>query len=175
MKVITTPMCAQLLEESNIEEFDVVKPNDVKDADIAIIISETNPDIPHLVIRLNTYEQVLTNARLIESLFNTEYNQEYIEKIESLIEANNNKKENRSNIKVKVTGNFLKDTISAMGYTIVDDDTEEYDYIIMPDYKPRTNQDNEIIVSTHKSVPKGIIERLTQRYKYLESKLCMKQ
>ena len=41
MKIITTPMCEDVLRISGLTEYQVVNPDEIKDADIAILLSET--------------------------------------------------------------------------------------------------------------------------------------
>ena len=172
MKIITTPMCEDVLKISGLTDYEVVKPDEIKDADIAILLSETKSEIPKLSIKLNTFSQVYDSILKIQNQFNTDVNTEDIQLIKNLIDENNEKKDNRKNTKVKVYSNFLKDIVLDMGFTIDDD----YDYIVIPDYWESYPDNGEcIVVPSHKNVSKNIIERVKDRYDLLERKLCMKQ
>ena len=174
MKIITTPMCEDVLRISGLKEYEVVKPTEIQDADVAILLSETKSEIPKISIKLNTFRQVYDSIILIEKKFNTTADEKEVQSIKHLIDENNQKKDNRKDTKVKVYSNFLKDTLIDMGFTV---DDEDYDYIIMPDYMDADteNQENVIIVPSHKNVSNNIIERVKDRYDLLERKLCMKQ
>jgi len=174
MKIITTPMCEDVLRISGLKEYEVVKPTEIKDADVAILLSETKSEIPKISIKLNTFRQVYDSIILIEKQFNTTADENEVQSIKHLIDENNQKKDNRKDTKVKVYSNFLKDTVIDMGFTV---DYEDYDYIIMPDYMDvdTGNQENVIIVPSHKNVSNDIIGRVKDRYDLLERKLCMKQ
>ena len=173
MKIITTPMCEDVLKISGLSDYKVVKPNEIKNADIAILLSETKSDIPKLSIKLNTYTQIYESILKIQNEFNTKTDIEKINRIKNLIDENYEKKDNRKNTKVKVYSNFLKDTIIDMGFTISD---SEYEYTIIPDYMDiDVKEKNVIIVPSHKNVPTDIIERIKNRYELLERKLCTRQ
>lgn len=173
MKIITTPMCEDVLRISGLEEYTVVKPDEIRDADIAILLSETRSDIPKMSIKLNTFIQVYESIMKIQKRFNTIVNDEQVNVIKSLIDDNNEKKVYRESTKVKVYSNFLKDTIIDMGFTI---DDEDYDYVIIPDYLVGENEvDDVVVVPSHRNVSNSIIERVKQRYDLLERELCMKQ
>ena len=61
-----------------------------------------------------------------------------------------------------------------MGFTI---DDANYDYVVIPDYmeSDMQNSSNIVVVPSHKNVSNNIIERVKERYDFLEMKLCMKQ
>ncbi len=171
MKIITTPMCEDLLKIAQIKDYTVVSPKNIENADIAILLSETESSIPKISVKLNTYKQVIDSIKLLEDEFNSTACEDSIKRLKELDKENDDKKINRKPIKVKVYSRFLSDTVSDMGYTITDND---YDYIVKPDYMEKTSN-KDIMVASHKNVPKSIIERLENRYKFLENKLCMKQ
>lgn len=174
MKIITTPMCEDILRLSNVEEYEVVTVDRISDADVVITLSETDVDIPKIPVKLNTYTQLLDSINSISERFNTVYDEEKINLIKSLIEDNDKNKYKREDIKVKVYSNFLTDTVEDMGFFITDDD---YDYVVVPDYmKDEVDEaENVLIVPSHKNVSFDIIKRINERYQLLESKLCMKQ
>lgn len=173
MKIISTPMCEDVLRISGLKEYDIVKPTDIKDADVAILLSETKSPIPKISIKLNTFTQVYDSIILIQNKFNTRADENELLKIQKLINENNEKKDNRKSTKVKVYSNFLKDIVLDMGFTIDDDN---YDFIVIPDYLDiNTCEDKLVIIPSHKNVSKDIVGRVKERYNLLERKLCMKQ
>ena len=174
MKIITTPMCEDVLKIAGLNDYKVVKPTDIKDADFAILLSETKSEIPKISIKLNTYTQLYESILKIEKKFNTTADKESLKKIEKLIDENYQKKVKRRKINVKVYSNFLNDTIEDMGYNICN---VNYDYIVIPDYMniEIENKEQVILVPSHKNVSKDVIQRITNRYELLEKELCMKQ
>ena len=60
-----------------------------------------------------------------------------------------------------------------MGFCVSDDN---YDYIVAPDFidVEIEDEDNLIIVASHKNVTRNVIERVKNRYELLEDKLCLK-
>lgn len=173
-KIITTPMCEDVLKIAGLTDYNVVKPGEIKDADLAILLSETETDIPKLSVKLNTYNQVLDSVKLIQEKFDTNVNSSEIKKIEKLAEENNSKRNIRKTIHVKVYSNFLKDTVSDMGFIVTD---SGYDFIVCPDYLKDNVKENEdvVIIPSHRNVTSNIIDRINERYSLLERELCMKQ
>ena len=174
MKIITTPMCEDILKISKIKDYEVVNVNKIADADVVITLSETQVDIPKISVKLNTYSQLLESVKTLSTRFDTRYDEDKVREIESLMDENNKNRYKREDIKVKVYSNFLTDTIRDMGFQITDDD---YDYIVIPDYMKDEieKRDNLIIIPSHKNVSFDIIKRINERYQLLESKLCTKQ
>lgn len=174
MKIITTPMCEDILKIANIDDYKVVNVKDIKDADVVVTLSETRVDMPTIPVKLNTYSQLLDSVNTVSTKFGTKCDEDSINEIKVLIDENNKKKYKRRNIKVKVYSNFLRDTIEDMGFSISKDN---YDYTVIPDYMKEDfdESDEIIIVPSHKNVSTNIIERIEKRYQLLECKLCTKQ
>ncbi len=173
MRIITTPMCEDVLKIAGLTNYEVVRPDNIKNADIAILLSETKSDVPKISIKLNTYMQIYESILTISEKFNSSVNYEKIELIQKLIKENSDKKFERQKISVKVYSNFLKETVSDMGFSLNDTD---YDYVVCPDYLEDTvTGENLIIIPSHKNVSINIIDRINERYEYLERELCMKQ
>lgn len=173
MKIITTPMCEDVLEIAGIEEYEVVTPDNIENADVAILLSETRSSIPKISIKLNTFTQLYDSVMKICEEFDTVADENSLSVIRNCIIENDEKKDNRKDTKVRVYSNFLRDTILDMGYTI---SSEDYDYIVIPDYMDLDIKEDEklIIIPSHRNVSARIIERIKQRYTLLENKLCMK-
>lgn len=166
MKIVTTPMCEDILKIAGLTDYSVVEVSQLANADIAIVLSETKTQLDTIRIKLNTYDQIIESVIKVSEEFNTKIDEDEISKINVLIDENNNKKDKRKNTKVKVYSNFLTETVNDMGYAICDDD---YDYIVMPDFMKEDMDDkNTIIIPSHSNVTKSIIERLKERYELLE-------
>jgi hypothetical protein len=174
MKIVTTPMCKDVLKLAGIMEFDTNSYPDSTNADIAVVLSETDTTMKSVKIKLNTFTQIKTSVEMLQEMFGA-----------SAMELNfdNNKylefdRSRNRNIKVKVYSNFLRDIVVDLGFTIVYDDP---DYLVYPDYM-RDLLSNEIVtmgdrvveIPSHKNAPKNPIKRAETRYKLLEKKLCMK-
>ena len=174
MRIITTPMCEDILKIANLEDYEVVNVKDIANADIVVTLSETEVNMPKISVKLNTYSQLLDSINTVSSKFSTECDEDSLNEIKLLIDENNKKKYKRRNIKVKVYSNFLRDTVEDMGFSISEDN---YDYIVIPDYMKENFDESEkiVIVPSHKNVSANIIERIEKRYQLLECKLCTKQ
>jgi len=173
MRIVTTPMCEDILKIAGLTDYEVVAVSQLVNADIAIVLSETKTQLDTIRIKLNTYQQIIESATRVSDEFNTQVDEDVISKIQVLIDENNNKKDKRKQTKIKVYSNFLSETVKDMGYTICDDD---YDYVVIPDFmKEDIDDENTIIIPSHSNVTKSIIERLKERYELLEIWLCMKQ
>ncbi|RAP46619.1 MAG: hypothetical protein BZ135_03500 [Methanosphaera sp. rholeuAM6] len=174
MKIITTPMCEDVLKIAGLDNYTVVKPSEIKNADVAILLSETQSDIPKISVKLNTFTQVYESVLKIQKEFDTTINQSQVDVIKNYIDINNEKKDNRKNTKVKVYSNFLRDTLIDMGFTI---DDADYECIVVPDYwNNDIDEDKKVItVPSHKNVSRSIIERVKERYDLLEREICTKQ
>ena len=107
MKIVTTPMCRDALKLAGIMEFDTNSNPDSTNADIAIVLSETDTTMKSVKIKLNTFTQIKSSVKKLQEMFGT-----------TGVELNfdNNKylefdgTENR-NIKIKVYSNFLRDIV----------------------------------------------------------------
>ena len=173
MKIVTTPMCKDILKLSGIMEYDISIDPDSTDADIAVILSETDTKMKSVKIKLNTFKQIETSINMLREMFGDlgELNLD----INDYIKFDRSK--NR-NIKVKVYSNFLRDIVEDLGFTIV---SEDPDYFVYPDYNSNvlleeiiTMVDRVVEIPSHKNAPKNPIKRAEMRYKLLEKKLCMK-
>ena len=127
MKIVTTPMCKDVLKLAGIMEFDTNSNPDSTNADIAVVLSETETKMKSVKIKLNTFNQIKTSIELLREMFGTE-------SVELDIPTNKYIKFNESvnrKIKVKVYSNFLRDIVDDLGFTIV---SEDPDYLVYPDY-----------------------------------------
>ncbi len=169
-QVVTTPMCEQIVKIAGITEYKVSEKPGSVEADIAVVLSETELSIECIKIKVNTFSQIKKSIELLIKEFETVPMDSEIEKMQKTKFYHN------GNIKIKVHSNFLKDIVGDMGFKIVE---EDYDYVVYPDYlRDKINQleDNIKIIEipSHKNAPKNPIERAEMRYKILEKELCMK-
>ncbi|WP_414470351.1 hypothetical protein [Methanobacterium sp. ACI-7] len=171
LKVVTTPMCEEILKIAGINEYVVNKDPDSVNADMAVTLSETEISTKCLKIKLNTFSQIRESVELISATFGTNPLDLKINKVKC-----RNKEKNRK-IKVKVYSNFLKEIVDDMGFNIVD---SNYDFVVYPDYMKdkiiNEIEDNIKLVEipSHKNVPLNPIKRAQMRYSILEKELCMK-
>lgn len=171
LKIVTTPMCEEIVKLAGISDYIVIKNPDSVEADIAIVLSETNLSTKSIKIKLNTFLQIKESIEMLSEMFETthlDYEMKYVK--------NSKRSENRK-IKVRVYSNFLKEIVEDMGFKIVSND---YDFVIFPDYmKDKIINEIEdkikaVEIPSHKNVPLDAIKRAKMRYNILEKKLCMK-
>ena len=170
MRIITTPMCEEVVKLAGIKEYKVNKNPDLEEGDLAILLSESKVEMDSLAIKLNTPRQLFNSIKEVSKLTGSELTDEEI--LEFFNEYNFASKylENHDNphVKVKVLSNFLTDIINNLGFTITDDN---YDYVIYPDYL-KANIQNEscecVEIPSHTFVSKNPFERIETRYGILE-------
>jgi hypothetical protein len=168
LKVVTTPMCEEIVKIAGISEYIVSKNPDSVKADIAIVLSETEPSIKSIKIKLNTFSQIKESIKAISKEFGTIPLDYKINNIKKPQEDKNRK------IKVKVYSNFLKEIVEDIGFDIVE---ENYDFVVYPDYMKDKISENDIKtieIPSHKNVPLNPIKRAEMRYNILEKEVCMK-
>ena len=166
LKVVTTPMCEEIVKLAGISNYVVNKAPDSVGADIAVVLSETKLSTKSIKIKLNTFPQIKESIRVLSEKFETSPLDYEIKEIKC-------PKENRK-IKVKVYSNFLKEIVKDMGFSVVDKD---YNFVIYPDYMKEIveNENVETVeIPSHKNVPLSAIKRAEMRYNILEKRLCMK-
>jgi segregation and condensation protein B len=175
MKIVTTPMCKDVLELAGIKEFEINPDPDSTNADIAVVLSESNITMKSVKVKLNTFTQIKKSVELLSDIFDTDplvLGQDF--NLYDSLDTNNRK------IKVKVYSDFLREIVDDLGYTIVSGD-QNYHYIVYPDYKRVELSDeikslgNRVVeIPSHKNANKNPLKRAEMRYKLLEKKLCMK-
>ena len=169
MRIVTTPMCEEVVKISGINNYIVNKNPDEEDGDLAILLFESKVEMESLPIKLNTpcqlFESIREVSKLNEQLADDEileFFKDYPLCLKYL--------ENQENfhVKVRVYSNFLRDIISNMGFEMSD---ENYDYVIYPDYMVDNLEyaDAQLIeIPSHTSVAKNPFERIEMRYSILE-------
>ncbi|AMD18204.1 hypothetical protein TL18_09355 [Methanobrevibacter sp. YE315] len=170
MKIITTPMCEEIVKLAGITEYAVNKNPDEEDGDLAILLSESKVKMDSLPIKLNTPSQIFESIKKVSKVASNELSDDEI--IEFFNDYELCKKylnsSFKSNIKVKVYSEFLKDIIKDFGFDSTD---ENFDYVIYPDYLKEKvmEQDNLVEIPSHKNISKNPFERVEVRYSILEN------
>ena len=72
MKIVTTPMCEDVLNLAGIKEFDVNSDPDSTDSDIAVVLSETNTIMKSVKVKLNTFTQIRNSVEMLRDMFETD-------------------------------------------------------------------------------------------------------
>lgn len=170
MRIVTTPMCENILKYAGIEDYVVNKFPDEGDGDLAILLSESKTPLISLKIKLNTFKQIRNSIKIVSNfsdsgkLSNKDVDDIFRDYDVAMKYLNTS---NDLDIKVKVYSNFLKDIVEDMGF-IVDD--VDFDYVVFPDYLKEevVEKDNLVEIPSHSSVSKNPIERTELRYSILE-------
>lgn len=164
MKIVTTPMCEEIVKIAGVSDYKVVKFPKKEDGDLAILLSESKTDMEALYLKLNTFEQIKESVEKVGKICGTVTEIDFGD-CEIASRYLNRDVENTA--KVKVYSNFLKDITEDMGFVVTDND---YDYVVAPDYMIREIDEEKPIIEipSHSSVSKDPIERACSRYKILE-------
>lgn len=170
MKIVTTPMCEEIVRLAGVTDYNVNKFPKKEDGDLAILLSESKLEMNALPIKINTPKQVFESIREVSKVTGNEISDD---EIEAFFEGyglakkylNSNFKRN---VNVRVYSEFLKDIVIDVGFNIVSDN---YDYVIYPDYlKDKvTETENLVEIPSHNSISKNPFEKIEQRYAILEN------
>lgn len=170
MRIVTTPMCEEIVKIAGASDYKVNKNPDLEDGDLAILLSESKVKMKSLPVKLNTPIQIFNSIKDVSKVLDNELSDndilESFKDYEMCVKYLEN--HNNPHVKVKVHSNFLKDIILNMGFKIVD---ENYDYVIYPDYlKNKVLNENHglIEIPTHNNADKNPFKRIEIRYSILE-------
>lgn len=170
MKIVTTPMCEEIVRLAGISDYAINKHPTNKDGDLAILLSESKVDMDALPIKLNTPSQIFESIRKVSKLGENELSDE---DVMSLFEDYPLSKKYLNSdfsrdINVKVYSEFLKDIASDFGFNVVEDN---FDYVIYPDYlKDKVKETGNLVeIPSHGGISKNPFERIEVRYGILES------
>ena len=169
MRIVTTPMCEEVVRLAGINDYKVNKNPDLEDGDLAILLSESKVEMNSLAIKLNTPSQLFESIKEVSKLKNELSDAEILEffKNYNLCVKYLENHEN-SHVKVKVYSNFLKDMVLNIGFEIT---SKNYDYVIYPDYladKVKDGTSQLVEIPSHTVVSKNPFERIEARYAILE-------
>ena len=169
MRIITTPMCEEVVRLAGIKDYKVNKNPDLEKGDLAILLSESKVEMDSLAIKLNTPLQLFESIKEVSKLKSELSDDEILEFFNGYEYCLKYlKNHENSQIKVKVYSNFLKDIILNMGFEI---SSENYDYVIYPDYLKDyvQNETSQLVeIPSHTVVSKNPFERIEARYAILE-------
>ena len=161
MKIVTTPMCEEIVKLAGISEYVVNKNPDEEEGDLAIVLSESKVEMKSLAIKINTPSQVFESIKKVSEIAENELSDKDVTAFFDDFEMcrkylNSNFKRD---INVKVYSNFLKDIVLDMGFNIV---SQNFDYVIYPDYlKDQVIEtENLVEIPSHNSISKNPFEKI---------------
>ena len=79
MKIVTTPMCEEVVRLAGIKEYKVNKNPDLEDGDLAILLSESKVEMNSLPVKINTPKQVFESIKQVSKLTGNELSEECIQ------------------------------------------------------------------------------------------------
>ena len=170
MKIITTPMCEEIVKLAGVSDYIVNKFPDEEDGDLAILLSESKVEMDSLPIKLNTPSQIFESIKKVSQITSNELSDmdvlAFFEDYELCKKYLNSDFE--YDVDVKVYSEFLKDIVNDFGFNIVD---EDFDYVIYPDYLKEkvTEHENLVEIPSHGGISKNPFERVEVRYAILEN------
>jgi segregation and condensation protein B len=170
MKIVTTPMCEEIVKLAGIEEYVVNKFPKSDDGDLAILLSESKVEMDAIPIKINTASQIFESIREVSKVAGNELSEEkifsYFEDYELCRKYLNS--DFKRDVNVKVYSEFLKDIVEDVGFNIVSND---FDYAVYPDYmKDKVAEDeNTVEIPSHNSISKNPFEKAELRYSILEN------
>lgn len=173
MKIITTPMCEEIVKLAGISDYVVNKNPDEEEGDLAILLSESKVKMNCLAIKLNTplqiFESIKKVSKVSPKVLSDEEIKSFFEEYELCKKYLGS--DFKRDINVKVYSQFLKDMVLDMGFNIVSDN---YDYVVYPDYlKDKVIEDENLVeIPSHGGVSKNPFERVEVRYAILENLIC---
>ena len=132
MRIVTTPMCEEVVKLAGIEEYKVNKNPDLEEGDLAILLSESKVEMDSVAIKLNTPKQLFDSIKEISKLSGNELTDSevlsFFKDYKLCLKYLDN--HDNAHVKVKIYSKFLKDIILNMGFEISDDN---FDYVVYPD------------------------------------------
>ena len=170
MKIVTTPMCEEIVKLAGIDNYTVNKFPTKEDGDLAILLSESKVEMDCLPIKINTPRQVFESIRKVSEVAGNELSDEVISSFFEDYELARKylNSDFKRDVTVKVYSEFLKDIVLDVGFNI---DSENFDYVIYPDYLKSkvTESENLVEIPSHNSISKNPFEKIEARYAILEN------
>ena len=169
MKIVTTPMCEEIVRLAGITDYAVNKFPSKEDGDFAILLSESKVEMDCLAIKINTPKQVFESIKKVSKINGNELSDMDVQAFfddYKIAKKYLNSSFKRA-INVKVYSEFLKDIVFDVGFNVVSDD---FDYVIYPDYlKDKVIEDENLVeIPSHNSISKNPFEKIEARYAILE-------
>ena len=170
MKIITTPMCEEIVRLAGITDYTVNKFPDEEDGDLAIVLSESKVEMDSLAIKINTPSQIFKSIKEVSKLTGSELSDDEIMGFFSDYELCRKYLNSHPahDIDVKVYSEFLKDIVNDIGFNIVSDN---FKHVIYPDYLKDnvTEEDNLVEIPSHNDISKNPFKKAELRYAILEN------
>lgn len=170
MKIVTTPMCEEIVRLAGISDYVVNKYPDEEEGDLAILLSESKVEMDCLAIKLNTPSQVFESIKKVSEIAQNDLSDDDIKAFFRGYEMSCKylNSDFKRGIDVKVYSNFLKDIVLDMGFNVVDDNP---DFVVYPDYlKDKVKESHNLVeIHSHGFVSKNPFERIEARYSILET------
>ena len=170
MKIITTPMCEEIVRLAGITDYTVNKFPDEEDGDLAIVLSESKVEMDSLAIKINTPSQIFESIKEVSKLTGSELSDDEIMGFFSDYELCRKYLNSHPthDIDVKVYSEFLKDIVNDIGFNIVSDN---FKHVIYPDYLKYkvTEEDNLVEIPSHNDISKNPFKKAELRYAILEN------
>lgn len=170
MKIVTTPMCEEIVRLAGVSDYVVNKFPHRDDGDLAILLSESKVEMDAFPIKINTPSQVFESIREVSRIIGNELSHEdisaFFEDYDLAKKYLNS--DFKRDVNVKVYSEFLKDIAEDVGFNIVSDD---FDYVIYPDYLENkvAETENLVEIPSHNSISKNPFEKIELRYALLEN------
>ena len=170
MKIVTTPMCEEIVKLAGIKDYAVNKFPQKSDGDLAILLSESKVEMDAIQIKINTSRQIFESIKKVSGLTDEELSDEeilvYFKDYELCKKYLNHDFER--DVNVKVYSEFLKDIVSDVGFNIVSDN---FNYVIYPDYliDKVEETENTVEIPSHNSISKNPFDKAELRYSILEN------
>lgn len=170
MKIVTTPMCEEIVRLAGIRDYAVNKFPQKDDGDLAILLSESKVEMDALRIKINTSSQIFESIKKVSGIAGEELSDDEIlsyfddyELCRKYLDSHF-----KHDVNVKVYSEFLKDIVSDVGFNVVADD---FDYVIYPDYlRDRVEESENLVeIPSHNSVTKNPFDKAELRYGILEN------
>lgn len=78
MRIVTTPMCEEIVRLAGISDYVINKFPSKEDGDLAILLSESKVDMESLPIKINTSSQIFDSIKKVSKLTDCELSNEDI-------------------------------------------------------------------------------------------------
>lgn len=170
MKIVTTPMCEEIVKLAGIRDYAVNKFPSEDDGDFAILLSESKVDMKSLPIKINTSSQIFESIRNVSKLADRQLSDEEIREFFDDYELCTKYLDSsfKRDINVKVYSEFLKDIVSDVGFNI---NPNDFEHVIYPDYLKNkvSESDNLVEIPSHNDISKNPFKKAERRYAILET------
>ncbi|MDR1820744.1 MAG: hypothetical protein LBR15_10930 [Methanobrevibacter sp.] len=149
MRIVTTPMCKEIIEIAGFEDFKVNKNPDNEDGELAILMSEKKTKMNSIVIKLNTINQIKYSIFEVYKHNMSKNRPNLDNEVSKIFEEHNISKwldknqrselrNMNSKIRVMVYTIFLKEIVEDMGFKIInlnifDLDSKKHKEVILDD------------------------------------------